>query len=210
MDARIAGQTAARVRIAGISHRSIFKKHADFSHRWPTSQDFRRRFFLAFSCDFRSSEWVFASLAKELFRIASDSGVCDLNRIAHRGCIARFGPLRTNTICLFGAPGLGSPERGHPDLFRFPRFVPTCVPCFLECADFFGFVPITNQNTSGKPPSADPFFQFPDYCAEFLSTTLAQKLIHETFSPKNLCPPYPDTQYEQRCFALGGRHNQDQ
>ena len=31
---------------------------------------------------------------KKLFRIASDLGVCDSNRIAHRGCIARFNPLR--------------------------------------------------------------------------------------------------------------------
>ena len=30
---------------------------------------------------------------KKLFRIASDLGVCDSNRIAHRGGIARFGPL---------------------------------------------------------------------------------------------------------------------
>ena len=35
-----------------------------------------------------------ASEKKKLFRIASDLGVCDSNRIAHRGCIARFGPLR--------------------------------------------------------------------------------------------------------------------
>ena len=34
-----------------------------------------------------------ASLAKN-FRIASELGMCDSNRIAHRGCIARFGPLR--------------------------------------------------------------------------------------------------------------------
>ena len=52
-------------------------------------------FFLAFSCDFRSSECVFPSLAKTIFRIASDLGMCDSNRIAHRGCIARFGPLRS-------------------------------------------------------------------------------------------------------------------
>ena len=70
------------------------KNHPDFLHRRPTSQDFSQALFLAFSCDFRSSECVFASLAKKLFRIASDLGVCDSNRIAHRGCIARFGPLR--------------------------------------------------------------------------------------------------------------------
>ena len=31
--------------------------------------------------------------SEKTFRIASDLGVCDSNRIAHRGCIARFGPL---------------------------------------------------------------------------------------------------------------------
>ena len=55
---------------------------------------FSQKVFLAFSCDFRSSECVFASLAKKkLFRIASDLGMCDSSRIAHRGCIARFGAL---------------------------------------------------------------------------------------------------------------------
>ena len=86
------------------------KKHPDFSYRRPTSQDFRGLFFLAFSCDFRTSECVFTSLAKKLFRIASDLGMCDSNRIAHRGCIARFGPLR-------GGGGRGSQygEFGFPD-----------------------------------------------------------------------------------------------
>ena len=53
-------------------------------------------FFLGFSCDFRSSEYVFAApkKKKKLFRIAGDLGMCDSNRIAHHGCIARFGPLR--------------------------------------------------------------------------------------------------------------------
>ena len=32
-------------------------------------------------------------VSKQLFRIASDLGMCDLNRITHRGGIARFGPL---------------------------------------------------------------------------------------------------------------------
>ena len=31
---------------------------------------------------------------KQLFHFASDLGVRNSNRIAHRGCIARFGPLR--------------------------------------------------------------------------------------------------------------------
>ena len=69
------------------------KKHPDFFASQASIAGFSQVFFLAFSCDFRSSECVFASLAKKLFRIASDLGVCDSNRIAHRGCIARFGPL---------------------------------------------------------------------------------------------------------------------
>ena len=35
----------------------------------------------------------FRIASEKLFRIASDLGVCDSNRIAHCGCIARFGPL---------------------------------------------------------------------------------------------------------------------
>ena len=62
-------------------------------------------FLFDFLCDFRSSKWAFASLVKKRFRIASDLGVCDSNRIAHRGCIARFGPLRTkNTMNVLRDP----------------------------------------------------------------------------------------------------------
>ena len=63
------------------------KKHPDFSNRRPTSQDFRRHFFWHFSCDFRSSECVFTSLAKHLFRIASDLGMCDSRATLIRGRI---------------------------------------------------------------------------------------------------------------------------
>ena len=35
----------------------------------------------------------FGIASENAFHIASDLGVCDSNRIAHRGCIARFGPL---------------------------------------------------------------------------------------------------------------------
>ena len=110
---RIARPTSLAIWHRGCSHRRPnrsgspnrrhfasldLKKHPDFSHRRPTSQDFRRLFFWHFpviSDQANHSECVFASLAKNLFRIASDLGVCDSNRIAHRGCIARFGPLRT-------------------------------------------------------------------------------------------------------------------
>ena len=90
----------------------------------------------------------------------------------------------------FGTPGLGSAERGHPNLFRFPRFlrfVPIWAPCFGNtpiCSDLFRFLPIcsvffrfvfrTNQNTSGKPLSADPFCKSPN-TVDFLG------------APKDLC-----------------------
>ena len=44
------------------------------------------------------------TIRKELFHIASDLGVYDPNRVAHRGCIARFGTLTSATF--------SRPERG--------------------------------------------------------------------------------------------------
>ena len=68
--------------------------HRGRSHRRPNRSGSPNRRHLA-SLDLKKHpECVFLrSLAKKLFRIASDLGVCDSNRIAHRGCIARFGPL---------------------------------------------------------------------------------------------------------------------
>ena len=64
---------------------------------------------------------------------------------------------------------LGSPEGGHPDLFRFPRFLPICpdlrsffsgMPRFVPIsADLFSEQIGTNQ---GIPPSADPFGNSPN------------------------------------------------
>ena len=68
------------------------KKHADFSHRRPTSQDFAQKVFWHFPVISDQAN-VFLQ-AEMLFRIASDLGVCHSNRIAHRSGIARFGPLR--------------------------------------------------------------------------------------------------------------------
>ena len=65
------------------------KRHADFSHRRPTSAGFC---FLAFSCDFRSSEWFSHRWQKKTNFFASLTiwGCAVRNRIAHRGCcIAR-------------------------------------------------------------------------------------------------------------------------
>ena len=85
---------------------------------------------------------------------------------------------------LFGLRGV-LPSRSEPpvwghqkgvtpicsNLFRFPRFLPICsdlrslfsgIPRFLPiCSDFFRFVFKTNQNKSGKPPSADLFCNSP-------------------------------------------------
>ena len=70
------------------------KKHADILHRRPTSQHFRRRFFWRFRV-ISDQATVFSHRSrKKTFHIASALDVCDSNRIAHRGCIARFGPLR--------------------------------------------------------------------------------------------------------------------
>ena len=91
--ARIAGQTAARVRIAGILHRSILKTCRIF-----TSQANIAEFLQGLFCypHVMSDQWVLAPLVEKLFRIASDVGVCDSNHIAYRGSIARFGPLSRN------------------------------------------------------------------------------------------------------------------
>ena len=69
------------------------KKHPDFLHRRPTSQDFRGFFSWHFPVIPDQANALSHRDAKKLFRI--DLGVCDSNRIAHRGCIARFGPLRS-------------------------------------------------------------------------------------------------------------------
>ena len=74
---------------------------------------------------------------------------------------------------------MGSPDRGHPDLFRFssdlrslfsgiPRSVPIC-------SDFFRFVPICFQNKSEQireTPFADPL-QFPEPSNPCFSVFLA-------------------------------------
>ena len=78
--ARIAGQTAAGVRIAGISHRSILKNNPDCSHRRPTSQDFRRSIF---SCIF-----LWFQIKRMCFRIASETNFFAL--LAIWGCAIRI------------------------------------------------------------------------------------------------------------------------
>ena len=80
------------------------------------------------------------------------------------------------TSAWIGAPGLGSPERGHPDLFRFVPISPFSSNLFRFaflvfwnapiCSDWlrfhlFRFVFRTNQNKSGKPLSAGPFCKSP-------------------------------------------------
>ena len=71
---------------------------------------------------------------------------------------------------------MGSAEGGHPDLLRFPRFLPICsdfrflfsgMPRFVPiCSVFFRFVPITNQNKSEQireTPFCRPLLQIPDW-----------------------------------------------
>ena len=53
---------------------------------------------------------------------------------------------------------LGSAEGGYPDLFRFPRFIPICAPCFWEYTDLLRFLPICFQNTS-EQIGPTPFLQ---------------------------------------------------
>ena len=101
------GRSHRRPNRSGSPNRRHFasldlKKHPHFSHRKPTSQDFCRLFFWHFPAISDQADVFSHRDAKKLFRIASDLGVCDSNRIAHRGCIARFGPLR--------------PRFSHPDI----------------------------------------------------------------------------------------------
>ena len=99
---------------------------------------------------------------------------------AMTACVCTYTSLAMYTAPIFkmtlqiGAPDdLGSAEGDHPDLFRFPRFLPICsdlrslfpgMPRFVPiCSVFFQFVPAfrTNQNKLGKPLSADPFCKSP-------------------------------------------------
>ena len=76
------GRSHRRPNRSGSPNRKHFasldlKKHPDFSRCGPIAQDFRSFcfffffIFLAFSCDFRSSEYVFASLEKNKKKFAS-------------------------------------------------------------------------------------------------------------------------------------------
>ena len=74
-------------------------------------------------------------------------------------------------ISSFRAPNLGSAERGHPDLSRFPRFLPICSDSRSLfpglCSDLFRLAPIssdffrpvfrTSQNNQGNPILLTPF-----------------------------------------------------
>ena len=66
------------------------KEHPDFLHRKPTSQDIRS-FFPGISCAFRSSECVFASLAKNLFRIGASLAIwgCAIRIASHIAVASR-------------------------------------------------------------------------------------------------------------------------
>ena len=54
---------------------------------------------------------------------------------------------------MIGAPDLGLADRGHPDLFRFPRSLPICSEfrsLFRACTDLFRFAPISSDLFSEK------------------------------------------------------------
>ena len=68
---------------------------------------------------------------------------------------------------LLGAPILGSPERGHPGLFRFPRFLPISSDFpFLVfgnapiCSDLLRFLLNKSEQIKGTP-SCRPLLQVP-------------------------------------------------
>ena len=77
-----------------------------------------------------------------------------------------------------GSLGLGSPERGHPDLFRFPSFLPICsdlrslfsgIPRFVPICSallrILRFVLLCFQNKSEQireTPFCRPLLQFPN------------------------------------------------
>ena len=78
---------------------------------------------------------------------------------------------------MFGAPTLGSAERGHPDLFRFVPFSSDLFRFALLvfgntpiCSDLFRFAPICSicfQNKSEyirETPFCRPLLQVPDMC----------------------------------------------
>ena len=100
------------------------------------------------------------------------------------------------------------------DLFRFPRFLPICVPCFRECPDlfrfvpicsvFFRFVPICFQNKSEQireTPFCRPLLQVPENSGvnflmwilggEFLGGEFLRGLfLLENIGPKNSTPEF--------------------
>ena len=101
-------------------------------------------------------------------------------RIALQGGVAAtVTPVALNCAtkrAKFRSPHLGSAEGGHPDLFRFPRFLPICsdlrslfsgILRFVPiCSDLLRFLPIcsdlfSEQTNKGNPFSADPFCKSP-------------------------------------------------
>ena len=82
-------------------------------------------------------------------------------------------------VSIFGSePPIGGRQKGHPDLFRFPRFLPICsvlrswflgIPRFLLiCSDFFRCLLIRFQNKSEnikEIPFCRPLLQVPDQSA---------------------------------------------
>ena len=90
----LAGQTAARVRMARLSHRAAsldIEKHADFRIAGQHRRIFTGVFVALFLLPQSNLRDFHIVSEKKPFCIASDLGVCDSNRIAHRGGIGHSG-----------------------------------------------------------------------------------------------------------------------
>ena len=109
-------------------------------------------------------ETILESGSPKLLESPQTSRIPNLPRSSLATCLNFSVHLRA--IQRFGTPELGSVEGGHPDLFRFLRFLPICsdlrsllsgiVPI---CSDLLRFLPICVHNKSGKRLSAaDPAF----------------------------------------------------
>ena len=110
---------------------------------------------------------------------------------------------------------MGSPEGGHPDLFRFVPISPFSSDLFRFaflvfrntpiCSDLLRFVPIGFQNKSGKAPSADPFCKPPTY--KNLDCPVAKEGLGYS-APKLLVSTLRDFQGRmgsQTCFGTASR-----
>ena len=91
-------------------------------------------------------------------------------------------------------PLFGVTRKGHPDLFRFPRFLPICSDLrflfFRGCPDLFRFAPFCFQNKSEQireTPFCRPLLQIPDLCAIFFADFLSLPRFRARRALETLC-----------------------